>query len=74
MGSKYSFAVCDSRLRQITKEILQKFHGKNYTLFHGRYRDDGFIIFHGNENEIHELLVIANKSSIIDLIRLRNIL
>lgn len=28
--------------------------------YHGRYRDDGLIIFHGDENEIHDPVFIAN--------------
>ncbi|XP_061170257.1 uncharacterized protein LOC133179540 [Saccostrea echinata] len=61
MGSKCSPSVCDIRLHQITDEIIDKFTGKNKIIYHGRYRDDGFIIFHGLETYIHELFEIANS-------------
>ncbi|XP_062587335.1 uncharacterized protein LOC134248972 [Saccostrea cucullata] len=61
MGSKCSPSVCDIRLHQITDEIIDKFTGKNDLIYHGRYRDDGFIIFHGSEAVIHELFEIANS-------------
>lgn len=61
MGSKCSPSVCDIRLHQITNEIVCKFAGKDNIIYHGRYRDDGFIIFHGPETEIHELFAIANS-------------
>lgn len=61
MGSRCSPSVCDIRLHQITDEIIDKFAGKDKIIYHGRYRDDGFIIFHGLENDIHELFEIANS-------------
>jgi hypothetical protein len=54
-------SVCDIRLHQITREIINTFPNKHHITYHGRYRDDGFIIFHGEEKEIHELFTIANS-------------
>lgn len=53
---------CDIPVYRITEEILHKLQGKNNILFHGRYLKDGFSIFHGNENKIHELLVKTNNN------------
>ena len=62
MGSKCSPSVCDIRLHQITREIINTFPNKHHITYHGRYRDDGFIIFHGEGKEIHELFTIANST------------
>ena len=62
MGSKCSPSVCDIRMYEITTEIVNKFPHRSNILYHGRYRDDGFIIYRGDEIEIHELFAIANSS------------
>ncbi|KAK3086137.1 hypothetical protein FSP39_014058 [Pinctada imbricata] len=62
MGSRCSPSVCDIRMYEITTEIINKFPHKSRILYHGRYRDDGFIIYSGDENEIHELFAIANSA------------
>jgi hypothetical protein len=49
-GAKGSPSVCDIRLHS----NLSKSHLITY---HVRYHNDGFIIFHGEENEIHDLTI-----------------
>ena len=38
-----------------------KFDNKEQIFYLGRYRDDGFMIYHGNESEIHNFFEIANS-------------
>jgi hypothetical protein len=40
--------------------MFSKFEKYDNIYFYGRYRDDGFLIYHGNENEIKTLFAIAN--------------
>lgn len=61
MGSRCSPSVCDIRMYEITTDIIKAFMHKCNILYHGRYRDDGFIIYHGTEREIHELFTLANS-------------
>ena len=35
---------------------------KHRMTYHGRYRDEGFIIFHGEEKENHEFFTITNSA------------
>jgi hypothetical protein len=62
MGSKCSSSVCDIRLHQITREIINTFPNKLHITYHVCYRDDGFLIFQGEENAIQELFTIANST------------
>ena len=41
-------------------DIFSKFKKYHNIYFYGRYRDDGFLIYHGNENEIKTIFAIAN--------------
>ena len=61
MGSTVSPEVSDIRMYQITQSIMTKFQHASKVLFHGRYRDDGFMIFKGNKDEILEFFTIGNR-------------
>jgi hypothetical protein len=61
MGSKCSPEVCDIRMYEVTSEILNKFPFQQNIVYHGRYRDDGFIIYQGEMDEIHQFFQIANS-------------
>ena len=39
----------------------QKFPFQQNIVYHGRYRDDGFIIYQGEMDEIHQFFQIANS-------------
>ena len=61
MGQITSPEVSDSTIDIKTKNILSKFNKKDQILFHGRYRDDGFMIFKNNFESIQEFFEIANN-------------
>ena len=61
IGAIPSCEACDILMYQIMKEILSKFTGRKNIFFYGRYRDDGFMIYNGNVNDIHELFNMANN-------------
>lgn len=60
MGAVPSPEICDIRMYQITQHIMAKFRHASKIVFHGRYRDDGFIIFNGTQSEIEEFFNIGN--------------
>jgi hypothetical protein len=60
IGAVPSPECCDILMFQITKDIFSKFEKYHNIYFYGRYCDDGFLIYHGNENEIKTLFAIAN--------------
>ena len=53
--------ACDILMYQIMKEILWKFKGRKNIFFYGRYRDDGFMIYNGNFNDIPDCFNMANN-------------
>ncbi|KAK3109108.1 hypothetical protein FSP39_023246 [Pinctada imbricata] len=61
MGSTVSPEVSDIRMYQITHMIMNQFEHANKVLFHGRYRDDGFMIFNGTRDEILKFFEIGNS-------------
>ena len=61
MGSTVSSEVSDIRMYQITQFIMTEFEHSDKVLFHGRYRDDGFMIFNGSEQEILQNSNFAQK-------------
>ena len=61
MGSVPSPEVCDILMFDILEEINNRFQFKHKIYYSGRYRDDGFMIFHSNEEEIKQLFNIANN-------------
>ncbi|XP_062579196.1 uncharacterized protein LOC134241129 [Saccostrea cucullata] len=61
MGAVPSPEISDMRMYEITQIIEYKFHQVNKILFHGRFRDDGFIIFNGTKEEILEFFDISNS-------------
>ena len=60
MGAIPSPEVSDIRMYQITNHIMSKFKYANKVLYHGRFRDDGFLAFNGTKNEILEYFDIGN--------------
>jgi hypothetical protein len=61
MGSVPSPEVCDILMFDILEEIYNRFQLKHKIYYSGRYRDDGFMIFHSNEEEIEQFFNIANN-------------
>ena len=61
MGSTVSPEVSDIRMYQITQHIMHNFQHVDKVIFHGRYRDDGFIIFNGSESEALQFFEIGNS-------------
>lgn len=60
MGAIPSPEISDTRMYQITNYIMSKFKFANRVLYHGRFRDDGFIAFNGTQNEILQFFDIGN--------------
>ncbi|XP_062592673.1 uncharacterized protein LOC134254146 [Saccostrea cucullata] len=60
MGAIPSPEISDTRMYQITNHIMSKFKFANQVLYHGRYRDDGFIAFNGTKEETLEFFDIGN--------------
>ena len=61
MGCTVSPELSDIRMYQITQFIMTEFQHATKVLFHGRYRDDGFLIFNGSEKEILQFFEIGNR-------------
>ena len=61
MGSVPSPEVCDILMFDILEEIYNRFQFKHKIYYSGRYRDDGFMIFHSNEEEFEQFFNIANN-------------
>ena len=61
MGVRCSPSICDIRIFEVINQITMKFDNKEKIFYLGRYRDDGFMIYHGNESEIHNFFEIANS-------------
>ena len=61
MGSTVSPEISDIRMYQITQMIMNQFEHADKVLFHGRYRDDGFIIFDGTREEVLQFFEIGNS-------------
>lgn len=62
MGGAASAELADIRMFEILEHILSKYSHRDKIAFCGRYRDDGFILFNGNKNELQELFITANKA------------
>ena len=61
MGAVPSPEICDIRMYELTKSIISQYKHNQKILFHGRYRDDGFLIFNGNRSEAEEFFHIGNS-------------
>ena len=61
MGAIPSPEISDMRMYEITRYIESQFQYSNKILFHGRFRDDGFIIFDGSKEEILKFFDISNN-------------
>ena len=61
MGAVPSPQLSDLRAYEIIENILSKFPYRSHILAHFRFRDDGFILFDGNHDNLNLLFEIANK-------------
>lgn len=61
MGSPSSPEISDIRMYQITEMLVNNSEYKQKICFHGRFRDDGFMIYDGSENEIKRFFETANE-------------
>ena len=61
IGAVPSPEICDILMFEILNNILSRFQNRNKIYYHGRYRDDGFIIFDGTKTEIEDFFNIANN-------------
>ena len=61
MGSRPSAELADIRMHEITSAILSQYSHKDKILFHGRFRDDGFMIIQGSIEEAKQFFTIANS-------------
>lgn len=67
MGAVPSPEICDIRMYEITNAMMSQFQYREKIAFHGRYRDDGFIIYNGTLQEANHLFEIGN--AIHDLLK-----
>ena len=49
-------------MKDITDEVISKFHNADKLIYHGRFRNNGFILFDGSQDEIKEFFDIGNSS------------
>lgn len=61
MGAVPSPEISDLRAYEIINNILSKFPTRNNILTHFRYRDDGFILYKGKQQEVDYLFQLANE-------------
>lgn len=61
MGARPSPEITDIRMKDITDDVISKFQHADKLIYHGRYRDDGFILFNGSPDEIKEFFDIGNS-------------
>ena len=61
IGAVPSPEICDILMFEILNNIFSRFQHRNKIYYHGRYRDDGFILFDGTTAEIEEFFNIANN-------------
>ena len=61
MGARPSPEITDIRMKDITDNVISKFQHADKLVYHGRYRDDGFILFNGSLDEIKEFFDIGNS-------------
>ena len=62
MGGSSSAELADIRMYEILKNILLEFEHRDKIITCYRYRDDGFLLYNGSENEILTFFNIANRS------------
>lgn len=60
MGSKCSPELCDIRAFEVINEIINSYAQSHKIRFYGRYRDDGFMIFHSSVQEVVDFFELAN--------------
>ena len=61
MGARPSPEITDIRMKDITDEAISKFKHADKIIYHGRFRDDGFILFNGSPEEIKDFFDIGNS-------------
>ncbi|XP_071124112.1 uncharacterized protein [Mytilus edulis] len=60
IGAVPSPEICDILMFEIMNQIISAFQYKDKIFYHGRYRDDGFIIYDGTSDEIIDFFRLAN--------------
>ncbi|XP_069102132.1 uncharacterized protein [Argopecten irradians] len=60
MGAVPSPEICDLRMYEILKCIIERYPYRNSILLHYRYRDDGFMVFACSHEQIKLFFEIAN--------------
>lgn len=53
--------ITDIRMKDITDDVISEFQLADKLIYHGRYRDDGFILFNGSADQIKECFDIGNS-------------
>ena len=61
-GAVPSPEICDIAIFYHINKIMDKFSDRENIVFHVRFRDDGFIIYNGNEENAIQLFDIANSA------------
>jgi hypothetical protein len=61
MGARPSPEITDICMKDITDEATLKFEHADKIIYHGRFRDDGFISFSGSPDEIKDFFDIGNS-------------
>ena len=61
MGCAPSPSICDMRMYEITKDIIANYEFRHKIIYHGRFRDDDFMIFEGSTDEAVQFFTICNN-------------
>lgn len=56
MGARSSPEITDIRMKDIADDVISTFQHADKLFYHGRYRNDGFIVLNGSPDEIKEFL------------------
>ncbi|KAK7449368.1 hypothetical protein BaRGS_00040019 [Batillaria attramentaria] len=60
MGQVPSPSCSDLLMATILDEVTNRFPAMKHFLYHGRYRDDGFMIFKARDEDIRDFFTLAN--------------
>lgn len=61
MGGHPLPEITDICIKDISGEIISKFYHADKLIYHCTFRDDGFILFDGSQDEIKEFFDIRNS-------------
>jgi hypothetical protein len=64
MGARSTLEISDICMKDITDEKTSKFQHADKIIYHGRFRDDGFILCSGSPDEIKDFFDIGNSCHI----------